>query len=106
MGRNLAIVCTVSLASALWSADTQAGTPVNYRVLHTFCATTDCADGALPAGTFLLRDTGGDLFGAAETKGRFNAGTLYELFPKHGGARYFKHVLKAFCESDFCSGGS
>jgi hypothetical protein len=97
-------VCGLSLAAGLWSARAEAGAIVNYRVLHSFCQATSCADGGLAAGAPAI-DANGDLFGVTAFGGRFDAGALYELVPKHGGARYFKHVLKAFCDPDFCSEG-
>jgi len=96
-------VCGLSLAAGLWSAQTQAGAISNYRVLHAFCQATSCADGALASGAPAI-DASGDLFGVTAFGGRFGGGALYELVPKHGGARYFKHVLKAFCDPDYCSG--
>ena len=96
-------VCGLSLAAGLWSAQAQAGAISNYRVLHTFCQATSCADGALAIGAPAM-DANGDLFGVTAFGGRFGGGALYELVPKHGGARYFKHVLKAFCDPDYCSG--
>jgi hypothetical protein len=106
MNRNFArgaFVCGLSLAAGLWSAHVQAGAISNYRVLHTFCQATACADGALASGAPAM-DANGDLFGVTAFGGRFGGGALYELVPKHGGARYFKHVLKEFCDPGYCSG--
>ncbi|HEX4859765.1 MAG TPA: choice-of-anchor tandem repeat GloVer-containing protein [Rhizomicrobium sp.] len=107
MSRNFArsvFVCGLSLAAGLWSAQAEAGAIVNYHVLHDFCQATSCADGGLPIGAPAI-DANGDLFGVSTSGGRFGSGVLYELVPKHGGARYFKHVLKAFCDPDYCGGG-
>jgi len=105
-----AIVRTLPLLAAaamLWSAPAQAVAPVQYRVLHTFCENiSTCADGFEPGGDQLVLDAGGDLFGTTSSGGRYDAGTLYELSPKHGGAKYFKHVLKAFCWPERCGTGS
>src|SRR5580698_1690377 len=54
-------VCGLSLAAGLWSARAEAGAIVNYRVLHSFCQATSCADGGLAAGAPAI-DANGDLF--------------------------------------------
>jgi hypothetical protein len=101
-----ALVCGVTLAAGLWSVQANAGSVVSYRVLHAFCKTATCNDGTLPASAPTI-DANGNLFGVTAAGGRFGGGVLYELFPKHGGALYFKHVLKMFCdpETDCDSGG-
>ncbi len=96
-----AMLCTmpaVVAAAVFASAHAQAGAISSYRVLHAFCQATSCADGALASGAPAM-DANGDLFGVTAFGGRFGGGALYELVPKHGGARYFKHVLKAFLRS-------
>lgn len=98
----LAIAATIFLCGG----QAQAVAPVQYRVLHTFCENGNCADGASPEAEQLVRDAGGDLFGTTTEGGRYDAGTLYELSPKHGGARYFRHVLSAFCFPGKCGTGS
>jgi hypothetical protein len=110
LAHRRAIVRTLPLLAAaamLWSASAQAVAPVQYRVLHAFCENiSTCADGFQPGGEQLVRDAGSDLFGTASGGGRYQAGTLYDLTPKHGGARYFRHVLSAFCFPGKCGSGS
>ena len=100
---RVALVGGLSLAAGLCSTQAEAGAISTYRVLHSFCQTTSCGDGALAISAPAM-DANGNLFGVAGFGGRFGGGVLYELTPKHGGARYFKHVLKAFCDPDHCSG--
>jgi uncharacterized repeat protein (TIGR03803 family) len=95
---RVALAGGLSLAAASWSAQAQAGAAASYRVLHSFCVNANCADGKDLVGDQLIRDAGGDLFGTAKFGGRFGNGTLYELQPKHGGAKYRRTVLKAFCD--------
>ena len=107
--RKTAISCTATLLAAamalLWSASAQAAPAISYRVIHAFCQTISCGDGELPAGQALALDPDGNLYGTTPVGGRYGNGTIYQLFPKHGGARYFKHVLKAFCQDTPCPTG-
>jgi len=108
--RSAIIRAVPALAAAsaifLWCGQAQAGPAPSYRVLHTFCARGfTCPEGANPASDQLVRDAGGDLFGTAESGGQSGDGTIYELVPKHGGARYFKKVLRTFCVTSKCSTG-
>jgi hypothetical protein len=65
-------------------------------VLYSFCALTDCADGAVPEG--LSVDTNGNIFGT--TDGPNNIGTVFEL---QGNS---ETVLHTFCSLANCADGS
>lgn len=93
--RALSAFAAIACMSS-WSAPAEAGAVVPYRVLHEFCKGT-CIDGSFPAGEHLVLDVSGKLYGTTFNGGRHNAGVIYDVFPKHGGARYFKKVLKPFC---------
>jgi len=96
--RVLPALAAAAAALMLWSAPAQAGAAQSYRVLHDFCKANPCGDGSFPAGDQLLMDVTGKFYGTTFRGGRFDNGTIYEVFPKHGGAKYFKKVLKAFCQ--------
>jgi uncharacterized repeat protein (TIGR03803 family) len=49
-----------------------------YTVLHTFCTTEDCTDGAWPSSAPML-DPSGNLFGTALKGGSNNEGTVFKL---------------------------
>jgi uncharacterized repeat protein (TIGR03803 family) len=70
--------------------------PLHYTLLHNFCTQGDCADGSSPTAG-LVRDTKGNLFGAAETGGAHNNGVVFELERHH--KSYALNVLHDFCFS-------
>jgi uncharacterized repeat protein (TIGR03803 family) len=74
------------------------------QVLYSFC-TTNCHDGAAPAGK-LIADTAGNLYGTASEAGKFcnftvECGTVFEL-PAGSGEL---HVLHNFCVQFNCRDG-
>jgi uncharacterized repeat protein (TIGR03803 family) len=82
--------------AALLAALTVSGSPAiagKYKVLHTFCGPSPCADGTDPAGA-LYRDSAGNLYGAAQFGGSADEGVIFELAPK--GKRYVYKVLYSF----------
>jgi len=82
----------------------QPSSAATYKVLHQFCADNDkCLDGfALTAP--LIRDSGGSLYGIAESGGAFGSGTAFRLSPsKHGDWKLT--VLHDFCAENDCSDG-
>src|SRR6185312_9811473 len=90
IGRALPALAAIAAAAAmLWSAPAQAGAVLSYRVLHEFCKGS-CSDGSFAAGDQLVRDVSGRLYGTTTIDGRYDAGVIYEVFPKHDGAKYFK----------------
>ncbi|HTT85283.1 MAG TPA: choice-of-anchor tandem repeat GloVer-containing protein [Rhizomicrobium sp.] len=52
----------------------------SYRVLHSFCSLSGCADGEYPAAT-LVNDTSGNVLGTAALGGSFGNGALFQLTP-------------------------
>ena len=55
----------------------------NEKVVYSFCAETECADGSSP-GTGLLLDGAGDFWGATSNGGTLNGGAVFKIEP--GGA--------------------
>jgi uncharacterized repeat protein (TIGR03803 family) len=70
------------------------------RVLYSFCAQTNCADGIYPRGT-LVFNAQGDLYGTTISGGAYqsesgtSSGTLFKLTPTHGG-NWTETVLHSF----------
>jgi uncharacterized repeat protein (TIGR03803 family) len=67
------------------------GTRSRYKVLHTFCAETNCADGSEPAAAVAV-DSAGHIFGTTGRGGDNNFGTVFEVTKGR-----FKRVY-SFCE--------
>jgi hypothetical protein len=72
----------------------------DYQVIHTFCAHTDCADGAYPSGGLII-DSAGNLYGATidggsvPACGGYGCGVVFELSPDLSGGYTYK-VLHVF----------
>jgi len=62
-------------------------------VLYAFCSQPNCTDGSDPQG--LIRDTAGNLYGAAQSGGSADGGVIFTLRPKPGGGWTY-HVLYDF----------
>ncbi|HEX4860007.1 MAG TPA: choice-of-anchor tandem repeat GloVer-containing protein [Rhizomicrobium sp.] len=72
------------------------------KVLYSFCALSDCADGEQPSGE-LLPDGAGGFFGTTIEGGPNNAGEIFDLVPNGGG--WSLNVLYGFCSQTNCSDG-
>ena len=74
----------------------------NERVLYSFCARANCADGRQPLAG-VVQDSAGDLYGTTNfTQIMGESGTLYKFRPR----RHAKFsVLHSFCQTD-CSDGA
>lgn len=73
------------------------------KVLYSFCAQAECADGSLPWQS-LTMDSHGNLYGV--TYGRTDvpqAGLIYELSP--AGSNWTETVLHTFCQAANCTDG-
>ncbi len=68
--------------------------------LYTFCAQTNCKDGAGPA-TVLVQGTDGNFYGTTTGGGPKSAGTIFELTPKGG-----LTTLYSFCAQTNCADGA
>jgi len=69
-------------------------------VLYSFCAQTNCADGANP-GAALIMDEAGNLYGTTPVGGANDRGTVFELTPSGR-----ETVLYSFCAQHGCADGS
>ena len=73
----------------------------SFTVLHQFCSSENCADGAFPLGGLTLNPAS-DLLGTTSDGGAHFAGTLFKLVPN--GASSELNILHSFCVFD-CTGG-
>ncbi|HEY8697940.1 MAG TPA: choice-of-anchor tandem repeat GloVer-containing protein [Rhizomicrobium sp.] len=74
------------------------GTSSTESVLHSFCTSSGCPDGAVPQGGLSI-DGSGNLFGTAQFDGGNSGGVLFE----QSGSTY--SVLYDFCAQSSCSDG-
>jgi hypothetical protein len=97
---------TIRLALAvtlLFFAACQNASASQFRVLHSFCAQTNCTDGGDPE-SGLIADSDGNLYGTATRGGTMGGGVVYELVRgKHGDWVY--QVLYNFCSQQKCFDG-
>ena len=75
----------------------------NFRVIHTFCAETNCTDGQNPLGSLTV-DAQGNIYGVTVYGGAASLGTVYVLKPGHG-RKFSLETLYSFCTEDGCPVG-
>jgi uncharacterized repeat protein (TIGR03803 family) len=98
--RAIAIaIASSALLLAFWSG-AEAG---NFKVLHSFCAKSNCGDGKGPEGAPLV-DAAGNLFGTT-TSGGNQGGVVFELQRAASGKLKFIK-LYTFCRHSSCLDGS
>src|SRR3954471_13753857 len=88
----------LGLAAALLAAPLTANGAAadHFRVLHSFCQQSGCADGQEPyAG--LVSDGAGNLYGTTHAGGEYGAGSVFELSPDPVHGRWKYEVLHSFC---------
>jgi uncharacterized repeat protein (TIGR03803 family) len=103
--RGLAVF--IAMVTALSSSGSVASAPPPYTVLHSFCAQSQCADGANPAASVVL-DSNGDIFGTTQSGGHggANSGTVFEI-PHLSGDRFGRYkILHNFCTKQRCPDGA
>ena len=71
-----------------------------YKVLYSFCAQANCADGASP-GTTLTIDEAGNLFGVTYYGATDGAGVIFKLAPNKKKTRWTYTVLHSFAENAY-----
>ena len=94
----LAAACNAAAASHVASAST-------YKVLHSFCQQSNCADGQVPVGA-LAEDAAGNLYGVTSLGGDNASGVIYELVENADGSAYSYKRLYSFCVKTHCPDGS
>lgn len=75
------------------------------KVLYSFCAQPDCADGYLPSGAVLLVDGNGTLYGTTEFGGAHDSGVLFQLKPNTRKTKWTETILYDFCAQPNCADG-
>jgi uncharacterized repeat protein (TIGR03803 family) len=66
------------------------------KVLHAFCAKTNCQDGSRPEGA-LIMDSAGNLYGTTRTGGATSNGTVFELSKDPESEKWHQQVIYDFC---------
>ena len=74
----------------------------DFHLLHTFCAKSQCPDGAFPSGAPTLHPDG-TLYGLTIVGGNTNQGTLFKLVPTS--SAWVLTSLYSFCPSFPCTDG-
>jgi uncharacterized repeat protein (TIGR03803 family) len=100
MARSFFVLAVSLLIGALSPAAAS-----HYQVIHSFCAESNCADGAYPS-SGVIRDPSGTLYGVALSggyAGSSSAGVVYALAPDGDGWQY--QVLYSFCSQPLCADG-
>src|ERR1700733_9273240 len=92
--RVLGASCPLAFAMLLALPAATSASAGTYRVLHSFCQVSLCADGYAPSAG-LLRDADGNLYGTTAGGGANGAGEVFELLPD-GNSWDFK-ILYSFC---------
>jgi uncharacterized repeat protein (TIGR03803 family) len=97
-GRLVALVFVAAIAIAF--APAERASAYTFKVLHAFCKSSNCPDGATPYFP-PLQDSSGVLYGTTCCGGgQFNGGVVYALHP---GLAY--QVLYRFCPTRSCKTG-
>lgn len=73
-----------------------------HTILYSFCAATNCNDGAVPLAG-LVMDTEGNLYGTTQNGGPASSGVAFELKHAAGGWKYI--ALYKFCSKAQCADG-
>jgi uncharacterized repeat protein (TIGR03803 family) len=85
-------------------AKTSTGYATTPTILYSFCAQTNCADGAVPvAGRF---DADGNLFGTTGEGGAYGGGTVFEIVKTASGYASTPTILVSFCSLANCADGA
>jgi len=69
-------------------------------VLYSFCAQTNCSDGATPVAGLIFHQKG-NLYGTTENGGSYKSGVVFKLTPKGK-----ETVLYSFCAQSGCTDGA
>jgi uncharacterized repeat protein (TIGR03803 family) len=75
------------------------------KVLYSFCAQKNCADGTFPY-SGLIRDGSGRLYGTTSLGGAIDGGTVFELTPNSSQTEWTTKILYRFCSARPCLVGS
>jgi uncharacterized repeat protein (TIGR03803 family) len=80
------------------------GSGFDFKVLHSFCGATNCADGSSPLGKLIV-DVNGNLYGTASAGGAHSNGMVFELIPDATKTTWKRVTLYNFCPLSGCPDG-
>jgi len=82
------------------------GSGWTYKVLHQFCALSNCTDGGSPWANLIV-DVHGNLFGTTSGGGNSSdGGVVFMLSPKKSGKKWKLSILYTFCPQPNCPDGA
>jgi uncharacterized repeat protein (TIGR03803 family) len=102
VARPVAWLAAGAIALALLAISAEAASAARLTVLYSFCAQTNCTDGAVPGGG-LAFDQAGNLYGTTSQGGNVYSydaagfGTVFELVPNSDQSAWSLQQLYAFC---------
>jgi len=102
LARAFALGAGVVIATAL--APCSGAAADREKVLYSFCAQANCADGDEPEAG-LIMDAAGRLYGTTEGGGAHSHGTAFELTPNAAKTAFTHKVLYSFCAQANCTDG-
>lgn len=76
-----------------------------FKLLYSFCALADCADGN-DSEAGLVIDTSGNLYGSTAFGGAHGYGVAYELMPNANRSKWKFKILHDFCSKNNCADGA
>ena len=103
MNTRLGLVAAIGLSMLAFFAACHDASARQFRLLYSFCAQTNCADGQLPV-SGLIADGEGNLYGTALLGGTGAGGVVFELVRGKQG-NWLYQVLYNFCSQQNCADG-
>jgi uncharacterized repeat protein (TIGR03803 family) len=82
----------------------QSASAYKFHVIHSICDGEICLGSSAGAGTGLLMDAVGNLYGASVAGGAFRAGSIFELSPGADNKHWTYRALYDFCPKDCTKG--
>jgi uncharacterized repeat protein (TIGR03803 family) len=92
--------CGFNGSGAVFELTPNGNKPWTYNVLYSFCAQTNCADGANPYAGVVM-DAAGNLYGTTEGGGQSGFGTVFALTQDGE-----ETVIYSFCSQKNCADGA
>lgn len=106
--KSLNLHPTLAMAAAatlLALAPLNGASAYTHEILHSFCKAANCGDGQVPIPAVLM-DTSGNLYGTAQSGGKFGGGVVFKLVPNPVTGKYKEYILHSFCAKANCADGN